>query len=258
MSEFIYLARAAKLLADKTKDPSSADDTMQFIIDSAEGRIPVYWHNSEQKFSALLGFSKKVDERPMAVRWMQVSFTDLSRLLRAETIETSVFNPTSDDLEHLEAVGGEDADRVITEKGGATVSRDQLGVCRRDVLELAASHCKDEPPGATPTETPAPAVAEAQLQAGAVVEAPASEPPKRRRTWWSVASPYVVEMMRAGQYTTAKQLFNELEKTAGPNSPFDKGEGAQRGSLFVRDIDRALALKTLRNRWPELVAAAHR
>lgn len=71
---------------------------------------------------------------------MQVSFTDLSRFLEEKTIETGVFNPTSDDLEYLESIGGEDADRVMTEKGGAlvSVSRKQLYVWRSDVVDMAA------------------------------------------------------------------------------------------------------------------------
>lgn len=76
------------------------------------------------------------------------------------------------------------------------------------------------------------------------------------RTWRSAALPYMIETLRAGQFATAKQLFNALERTAGPTSPFDKGTGSNRGSLFVRDIARPLSLKTVQNTWPELVAAA--
>ncbi len=78
-----------------------------------------------------------------------------------------------------------------------------------------------------------------------------------RRTWWHVAGPYMVEILRAGQYATAKELNAALTARAGnPDSPFDKGEGQNRGSLFVREIGKPLAVKTIQNRWQELRAEA--
>lgn len=74
----------------------------------------------------------------------------------------------------------------------------------------------------------------------------------KRRTWWDVSSPYIVDVMRAGQYTTCKELYRALEAKAGPDSPFDKGTGVNRGSLFVREIARALDVKTVQNKWQKL------
>jgi hypothetical protein len=76
-------------------------------------------------------------------------------------------------------------------------------------------------------------------------------------TWWSIASAYMVEKLKAGQYTTAKSLYHALEAEAGSDtSPFAKGVGANRGSLFVKEINQTLSLKTVQNNWPQLKDAA--
>lgn len=75
----------------------------------------------------------------------------------------------------------------------------------------------------------------------------------KRRTWEDVALTYIVEIMKSEQYSTCKQLFIALEEKAGNDSPFDKGTGANRGSLFVREISSSLSLKTLQNNWPKLL-----
>ena len=82
--------------------------------------------------------------------------------------------------------------------------------------------------------------------------APLQKAKAKRRTWWDVSIPYIVEVMRAGRYTTAKELYRALESKAGANSPFDKGTGDNRGSLFVRDIAESLSLKTVQNNWQSL------
>ena len=82
--------------------------------------------------------------------------------------------------------------------------------------------------------------------------APVMKTKAKRRTWWDVSSPFVVEVMRAGQYATCKELYRALEAKAGPDSPFDKGTGVNRGSLFVREIARALDVKTVQNKWQTL------
>lgn len=74
----------------------------------------------------------------------------------------------------------------------------------------------------------------------------------KRLTWLDVAGPYTADVMRAGQYATAKHLFKALEERAGPSSPFDKGTGDNRGSLFVRDTSKPLALKTVQNNFDKL------
>jgi len=87
----------------------------------------------------------------------------------------------------------------------------------------------------------------AEPQAAPVVNTKA-----KPRTWWEISSAYIVEVMQAGQYATAKELYRALEAKAGPNAPFDRGEGANRGSLFVREIAQPLSVKTVQNNWPAL------
>ena len=82
--------------------------------------------------------------------------------------------------------------------------------------------------------------------------APVMKTKAKRRTWWDVSSPYIVDVMRAGQYATCKELYRALEAKAGPDSPFDKGTGVNRGSLFVRESARALDVKTVQNKWQTL------
>ena len=82
--------------------------------------------------------------------------------------------------------------------------------------------------------------------------APVVTPKAKRRTWWDVSSAYIVEIMQAGQYATAKELYRALVAKARPNAPFDKGTGANRGSLFVREIARSLDVKTVQNKWQAL------
>lgn len=91
------------------------------------------------------------------------------------------------------------------------------------------------------TETPAPVVPVA---------------PSKRRTWWDISSPYMVDVLRAGQYATAKELYNALEAKAGTNSPFDIGTGTNRYSLFIRELAKPITLKTIQNNWQKLRAAA--
>lgn len=75
--------------------------------------------------------------------------------------------------------------------------------------------------------------------------------------WWSVAGLHMAAVLRAGQFSTAKQLNAALTKDAGqPSSPFDKGQGEHRGTLYVRDLHRPLALKTIQNNWSRLKQAA--
>lgn len=73
----------------------------------------------------------------------------------------------------------------------------------------------------------------------------------KRRSWWDF-SPYIIEIMQAGQYATAKKLFKALEAKAGPNSPFEKGTGDNHSNLFIRELAKPLKLKTLQNNWKEL------
>lgn len=105
-------------------------------------------------------------------------------------------------------------------------------------------------------QTPAPVLSPAK--SSPVVQAPAGEPQAKRRGLWDVVTPYIIETMQAGQYATAKELFNALEAKAGSDSPFDKGKGLNRYSLFVRETCEPLALKTLQNSWKKLRTDAGR
>ena len=98
---------------------------------------------------------------------------------------------------------------------------------------------------ATDTATPAPVAAS---------EAPAQR--AKRRSWLDVTGVYITEILRAGQYANGKALFNALESKAGTGSPFDKGVGANRGSLFVRELSQTLTMKTVQNNWEKLLKTA--
>ncbi len=81
----------------------------------------------------------------------------------------------------------------------------------------------------------------------------------RRQTWRDVAMPYLLAKYKAGQYTTAKAFYRALEGGAQDpqsGSPFDKGTGANHGSLFVREIGATLSFKTLANAMTEIREAA--
>lgn len=138
MSDPIKLSAALNLLADILNKPHLKDDSTLLLRAGAEGRIPVYWRNSSQKFSSLLGFTKEVQERQQAVRLMRVSLHDLARLEIDESIKTEIFEPTDDDWAHLEAAKSEDGMRAITDANGTTVSRDQLLVFEEDLRRLAS------------------------------------------------------------------------------------------------------------------------
>lgn len=106
-----------------------------------------------------------------------------------------------------------------------------------------------------PQSEPPPAPAQPQAAPNATCSASNAtevKPKAKRRTWLDVSSAHIVEVMRAGQYATAKELYRELERKAGPDSPFDKGAGAYRGSLFVREIAQPVSMKTIQNNWDAL------
>lgn len=105
---------------------------------------------------------------------------------------------------------------------------------------------------ARPEVKPEPQAAMPAPVADSASNTPVVKTKAKRRTWWDVSSPYIVDVMRAGQYATCKELYRALEAKAGPDSPFDKGTGVNRGSLFVREIARALDVKTVQNKWQTL------
>ena len=90
----------------------------------------------------------------------------------------------------------------------------------------------------------------------APVSTPAAEKPQRK-TWRDVAWAYVVGRLRTGKFSSAVELNHTLHAEAERDgSPFDKGEGHHRGSLWVREIAQPLKLKTIQNAWQELRSAA--
>lgn len=87
---------------------------------------------------------------------------------------------------------------------------------------------------------------------GPELATPDNDPLKKRshKGWESVALEYVKNVFKAGQYSSAKQLYKALEAKVGEDgSPFEHGTGAHRESLFVREIGKPLTLKTLQNAW---------
>ena len=114
--------------------------------------------------------------------------------------------------------------------------------------QLIEHYRTPEPEPATDTATPAPV----EFDSTTPSPEPVAKTKAKRRTWRDVSNAYIIEVMQAGQYATAKELYHALEAKAGPDSPFDKGTGANRGSLFVREIAQPLSLKTVQNELPKL------
>ena len=81
--------------------------------------------------------------------------------------------------------------------------------------------------------------------------------PTKRQTWRDVGMVYVVGVYKLGQYATTKDFYKALLGKAGTDdSPFQKGTGANSGSLFVQVISKPLSLKALENAMPEIRQAA--
>jgi hypothetical protein len=76
----------------------------------------------------------------------------------------------------------------------------------------------------------------------------------KRRTWRDVALPYVVDIFKAGNFTTAKALYSAVESKAGKDSPFERGTDANRGKLVVRELSKTVSLKTIQNKWSAIKA----
>jgi len=75
----------------------------------------------------------------------------------------------------------------------------------------------------------------------------------KNRAWRDVALPYIVQTYKSGQFSSAKDLYNALEKKIGTvGSPFEKGVGPHAYTLFVKEISQPLKLKTFQNAWQEI------
>ena len=86
-------------------------------------------------------------------------------------------------------------------------------------------------------------------------EPPIPEERTKKTTWRDVAWDYVITSYRAGQFSTAKELFKRLEQTAGiAPSPFERSNRLNANSLYIRDISQTLSLKTIQNAWIEIKA----
>ncbi|NMM07415.1 hypothetical protein [Polaromonas sp.] len=102
------------------------------------------------------------------------------------------------------------------------------------------------------SDAPEPRQADTQPQAATMMAASASDGVKhaqaKRQTWREVAWPYMEEVFKTGQYKTAKEFYRALESKAGTaDSPFDRGTGQHRASLFIREISATLTMKTVQN-----------
>lgn len=116
----------------------------ELIALGAECRLDVFWRNSKQEFSALVGFGDKVEPRERALRHLRVTSLDLGRLEVDDRITTSAFEPTVEDQQHLKAVGSADGMRVTTNP--VAVHRDQLFVRPSDLDHTAESYRDPETP----------------------------------------------------------------------------------------------------------------
>lgn len=118
--------------------------------------------------------------------------------------------------------------------------------------EKAPPDWTDEEVEAARVEVEAIQAAEARSQA----HEQEAERERMQRNWWGVSSSYIVSVMLQHQCATAKDLFNRLHQLAGDDSPFARGQAANRGSLFVKDLAQNLSLKTVQNNWGKIKAAA--
>ena len=71
--------------------------------------------------------------------------------------------------------------------------------------------------------------------------------------WRKLAKDYMVQKLRAGRYSTAKELDAALRACVNePDTPFEAGTGDNRGHLVLRKTGKKLDLKTIQNNWQEL------
>lgn len=76
---------------------------------------------------------------------------------------------------------------------------------------------------------------------------------RKRHGWREVALPYMIEVFKSGQFSTAKAYYKALIAKAGDGqSPFDRGTGPNAHSLFVRETGTTLALKTVQTAMPKI------
>lgn len=83
--------------------------------------------------------------------------------------------------------------------------------------------------------------------------APVGKVSGRTPSWWKVAGPYVLELVRENRYPTGKRLYLALRKEASNEaSPFAvRSEGINQ-VLIVRQTGREVDIKTVQNKWTEI------
>lgn len=96
----------------------------------------------------------------------------------------------------------------------------------------------------------------AQEQTAATSAPVVADSGKKLPAWLDVTGNYIAGIMKDGQIVNAKLLYRALEAKAGPESPFDKGTGQNRGSLYVRKIAAPVSLKTMQNNWSKIRSLA--
>ncbi|WP_371435413.1 hypothetical protein [Polaromonas sp.] len=83
---------------------------------------------------------------------------------------------------------------------------------------------------------------------------------RKKKSWRDVDGEpwqFSVKLLRENHCSSAKELYSLLEAAAAQEgSPFVKGEGPSRGTLFIPAVNTTLALQTLRNAWPDLRKAS--
>lgn len=129
---------------------------------------------------------------------------------------------------------------------------------------MLADYIRGRLPAGAPADAPEPASAPA-VAVAAPTPAPSASAPtvaapepaqkqkKPRRSWWNEVVSYLAGLLRDGKHRTAKELHRAAEKLAGADgSPFEIVDR----ELRAREFGRAVAVKTLQNRWAEVKAAA--
>lgn len=83
---------------------------------------------------------------------------------------------------------------------------------------------------------------------------------RKKKSWRDVDGQpwrFAVKLLRDNHCSSAKELYSLLEAAAAQEgSPFVKGQGPSRGTLFIPAVNSTLALQTLRNAWPDLRKAS--
>lgn len=135
--------------------------------------------------------------------------------------------------ETAEAVDPKEEHEVAGTRSDSNIRQ---GDFRTMSAEAATPHLSDAPEEKRPTETAA-----------------------KLSPLWAAIKPYILQTIRAGQFSTAKQLFNKLESNAGKEgSPFEKGATNNSDCLFVREISATLSQSTLRNNFKKLCSEANK